>query len=153
MPYTIRYHFSQRFTVSAKIAFEWCIDYQPEDPALMNEPTAERKVTWLTDSTLILKESFRVIDGIVEKQKLVHLYPDQLSWVSTHLTGPNKYSQFIYQITPEGDAASHLEFNAQHIEHQENLSQKELKAMTDKLCAEDSDLWKLLAKAMEKELK
>ena len=153
MPYTICYHFSQRFTVSAKPAFEWCIDYQPEDPALMGEPTAERKVTWLTDRTAILKESVRVIDGIVEKQKLVHLYPDQLSWVSTHLSGPNKYSQFIYQIIPEGDAASRLDFNAPHIEHQENFNQKDLKALIDKLCTEDSDLWKLLAKVMEKELK
>ncbi len=152
MPYTIHYNFSQHFAVPAKVAFEWCIDYQPEDHALMGETNTKREVIWLTECTAILKETFHMDSGIVEKQKLVHLYPNRLSWVSTHLSGPNKYSQFIYQITSESEMASRLDFNAQHLEPQGNLSQKDLKLLTDKLCEEDSELWKLLAKAMEREL-
>ena len=64
-------------------------------------PDAKRTVTWLTESTVILKETFPTNSGTIEKEKLVHLYPDRLMWVSTHLSGPNKYSQFLYQITPE----------------------------------------------------
>ena len=73
-------------------------------------------------------------------------------WVSTHISGLNKYSQFIYEIRPDGDSGSRLEFTARHIEHQENLTCQEQKALTDRLCTTDSDLWKRLAKAMEKEL-
>jgi hypothetical protein len=78
----------------------------------MSEDNVERQVTHLTDSTLILNEIFHTNSGDIEKQKLVHLYPDRLSWVSTHLTGPNKYSQFIYKITAEGNNASSLNFVA-----------------------------------------
>ena len=73
-------------------------------------------------------------------------------WVSTHLSGPNKYSQFLYQITAEGEF-SRLDFTAFHIERKENLTQKALEALTDELCMGDSGMWKLLAKAMKKDLK
>jgi hypothetical protein len=43
MPLTIRYHFSQRFPVSAQKAFEWCTDFDPKDHTLMGEIGAERR--------------------------------------------------------------------------------------------------------------
>ena len=153
MPYPIRYRFSQYFAASAQEAYTWCTDYQPDDHALTGNPNAKRAVTWLTQSTVILKETFPTQNGTIEKEKLVHLYPDKLMWVSTHLSGPNKYSQFLYQITTEGAEASCLDFIALHIEHKENLSQIDLETLTDALCRGDSDMWKLLAEAMEKELK
>lgn len=118
----------------------------------MGEDNAKREVTWIAESVVLLKETFHTNSGVVEKQKLVHLYPDQLMWVSTHLSGPNKHSQFIYEIKPEGVGGSCLEFTALHIEHQENLTPQKLKSLAERLCKEDSDLWKRLAKVMEKEL-
>jgi hypothetical protein len=153
MPYAIRYHFSQNFAVSAQEAYTWCTGYQPNDHALTGNPNAKRTVAWLTQSTVILKETFPTSNGTLEKEKLVHLYPDQLMWVSTHLTGPNKYSQFLYQITVEGAEASRLDFTALHIEHKVNISPKELEALSDELCRGDSQIWMLLAAAMKKELK
>jgi len=153
MSQVLRYSFSQRFVVSAQQAFCWCTDYCPGDPALMGEANAEREVTHLTDSTLILKEIFHTADGDVEKQKLVQLYPERFSWISTHLSGPNKYSQFIYEIFPEGDSASRLNFTALHIEYgKENMTQEEIKLLADRLCEYDSHAWKHLAKAMAKDL-
>jgi hypothetical protein len=152
MPPVLCYRFSQRFGVSAHAAYQWCVDYSPDDPSLMGEVNAKRGVTWIAEDVVLLKETFHTNSGIVEKQKLVHLYPDRLMWVSTHISGLNKYSQFIYEIRPDGDGGSRLEFIAHHIEHQENLTCQEQKALTDRLCTEDSDLWKRLAKAMEKEL-
>ena len=154
MSYAIRYFFSQRFVVSVRQAYLWCTDFGPIDHVLMGEDNAEREVTHLTDGTVILKEIFHTSSGDVEKQKLVQLYPDRLSWISTHLSGPNKFSQFIYEIFTEGDSASRLNFTALHIEHgKEDLTKEEVKLLAVRLCKYDSKAWKLLAKAMAKELK
>ena len=119
----------------------------------MGEDAAERQITHLTDTTIILTDTFHTSNGRVEKQKLVQLYPDRLSWISTHLTGPNKYSQFIYEISAEGSNASRLDFTALHLEYEkENLDSEGIKSLADKLKEEDSAAWKLLAKAMAKEL-
>ena len=153
MPCSIRYRFSQRFPVPARKAYKWCTDYSPQDHALMGEEAAERQITRVTDTTIILTDIFHTSKGNVEKQKLVQLYPDRLCWVSTHLTGPNKYSQFIYEISAEGDSASRLDFTALHLEYEkENLDSEAIKSLANKLKKEDSATWKLLAKAMAKEL-
>lgn len=119
----------------------------------MGEEAAERQITRVTDTTIILTDIFHTSKGNVEKQKLVQLYPERLSWISTHLTGPNKYSQFIYEISAEGDGASRLDFIALHLEYEkENLDSEGIRSLADKLKEEDSATWKLLAKAMAKEL-
>jgi hypothetical protein len=151
MPSSIRYCFSQRFSVSAREAYDWCTDYAPQDHVLMGDESAERQITRLTEDTVILTDIFHVGTGTVEKQKVVHLYPDSLRWVSTHLTGPNKYSQFIYEISAEGNDASRLDFTALHLEYA-TLDSEDVKSLADKLRREDSGAWKLLAKAMAKEL-
>jgi hypothetical protein len=153
MPYAVRYRFSQRFKVSARKAYKWCTEYSPKDHVLMGEEAAERQITRLTDSTIILTDIFHTSSGAVEKKKVVQLYPDRLSWISTHLTGPNKYSQFIYEISVEGKDASRLDFTALHLEYgREKLSGVDVKLLADKLRKEDSEAWKLLASAMIKEL-
>jgi len=150
MPMPIRYHFTQRFPVSAKKAFEWCTSFDLRDPALMGEEGVERQVTLVTEGVIILKDIFHSEKGIKEKEKLVELYPDQLSWVSTHLTGPNKYSQFLYVITPDGKAASTLSFTGLHLEYR---AKEDAQSLAERLCLEDAGAWKLLAKAMTWELK
>jgi hypothetical protein len=152
MPYSIRYCFSQRFSVPARKAYKWCTDYSPEDHALMGDEAAERQITRVTDTTIILTDIFHISSGPVEKQKLVQLYPDRLLWISTHLTGPNKYSQFIYEISAEGNDASRLDFTALHLEYEEKLDSEDIKSLAGKLKEEDSAAWKLLARAMTKEL-
>jgi hypothetical protein len=118
----------------------------------MGDEAAERQITRVTDTTIILTDTFQTSSGTVEKQKLVQLYPDRLCWVSTHLTGPNKYSQFIYEISAEGNCASRLYFTALHLEYEEKLDSESIKSLADKLKKEDSKAWKLLARAMTKEL-
>jgi hypothetical protein len=153
MPYSIRYRFSQHFTVPAHEAYKWCTDFSPEDHALMGEASAERQITRLAETTIILTDTFYTSSGAVEKQKLVQLYPDRLSWISTHLTGPNKYSQFIYEISAEGNVASRLDFTALHLEYEkEKPSSVGIKLRAEKLKKEDSAAWNLLASAMTKEL-
>jgi hypothetical protein len=120
----------------------------------MGEDAAERRITHLTETTIILTDIFHTGKGSVEKLKLVQLYPDRLSWISTHLTGPNKYSQFIYEISAEGNSASRLNFTALHLEYgKENLNSEGVKSLADRLKAEDSAAWRRLAKAMAKELR
>jgi hypothetical protein len=75
----------------------------------------------------------------------VHLYPDRLSWTSTHLTGPNKHSQFHYEIIPQGKNASNLNYTALHVEYEEKT---DAVLLAERLCKEDGATWKLLAKAM-----
>jgi hypothetical protein len=153
MPYAIRYRFRQRFPVPARKAYEWCTDFSPEDYVLMGEKAAKRQIRHVTASTIILTDTFHMGMDYVEKQKLVQLYTDRLCWVSTHLTGPNRYSQFIYEISAEGKSASHLDFTALNLEYErKKLDSDGAKSLADKLKKEDSAAWKLLVKAMVKEL-
>jgi hypothetical protein len=144
--------FQQRFAVNSEAAYKWCTDFSPQDPHLMNEDNAEREITKVSEGTIILKEIFHTKEGDLTKEKLVHLYPERHTWVSTHLTGPNKHSQFIYKLTSEADG-SRLTFTALHIEKKEHMTKKEVESLAKQLCKYDSDVWKLLALAMEEELK
>ena len=97
MPTPIYYHFQQHFNVPARKAFEWCTTYTPGDHALMGEKDVSRKIENINDRTIILSDTFNIgADNQIEKQKLVQIYPEILFWTSTHLTGPAKHSQFIY---------------------------------------------------------
>ncbi len=153
MPISAQYHFRQRFVVPSQKAYNWSTYYHPRDHKLMGMDNAARKVKRIAENTVILTDVFRTENGTVKKMKLVQLYPDRLSWISTHLTGPNKYSQFIYEISDEGPTASHLDFTGLHLEYlKEHMEESELKMFTEKLCMDDAEVWKQLAKAMEKEL-
>ena len=150
MPLTVQYHFIQPFVVSAQRAFGWCTDFDPKDHALMGDAGVKRQILRISDATFILKDVFHSASGTVEKQKLVQLYPDKLTWTSTHLTGPNKHSQFLYEILPQGEGASVLKFTANHIEYKEKV---DAQLLANQLCKEDAATWKLLAKAMADELR
>ena len=77
----------------------------------MGEKDVSRKIEHITDRTVILTDTFNIdADNQIEKQKLVKFYPDMLFWTSTHISGPAKHSQFIYQITAEADNISRLDF-------------------------------------------
>jgi hypothetical protein len=152
MPQSIYYRFSQNFNVSALKAYRWCTDYDPQDHVLMRV-NAEREVMRISENTIILIDKYHNKNKIIEKQKLVCLYPDRLSWTSTHLSGPIKYSQFLYEIVPESKRSCHLNFIGLQIEYNDEkmFSEKEIEMLAEKLRNEDSAAWKLLATEMEKE--
>jgi hypothetical protein len=151
MPSSVRYSFSQKFAVPADAAFVWCTDYQSDDPTLLGNKDAKRTITWVTKDTVLLKDAFHVGHILVEKEKLVRIYPEQLMWISTHISGPIKYSQFTYQIVAEENGTSRLDFTALHIEHKENLTAQDLKLLTRELQVGDAEIWRRFARAMENE--
>ncbi len=154
MPTPIYYHFQQRFNVSARKAYEWCTNYGPGDHALMGERDASRKIEPLTERTVILTDKFNVgTKKQIEKQKLVQLYPEMLFWTSTHISGPAKHSQFIYQITAEGDDTSHLDFTGLFLDYaHDRMSKADAEKLAEKTCKDDAAAWVLLAKAMEQDV-
>ncbi|NLE03619.1 MAG: hypothetical protein GX638_02305 [Crenarchaeota archaeon] len=153
MSCAVRYHFIQKFSIPAKRAYEWCTDYSSEDFSLIKNSNGKRKIEKIAAGVIILIDTFQTQNGTVKKKKLIHLYPAQLQWVSTHLSGLNKYSQFVYSISEDENCTSFLDFNALHYEYEkENLDAFQIKLLTDKLCREDSNIWRLFAKAMDKEL-
>jgi hypothetical protein len=153
-PYAIHYSFSQRFNVSAREAFDWCTDYSPEDMMLMQDENATRKVQRLSDDVIVLVDTHVNKGKCAVKQKLVCLYPKRLMWISTHLSGPNKYSQFLYEITPQGDRKCCLTFTGLQFDNnvKEDEGEEEAEVFGKKLKNMDSEIWKRLAKEMEKEL-
>jgi hypothetical protein len=146
---TVRYHFRQPFSVPAKEAFDWCTDYGPQDHSMMGYSNSKRAVIKVSEGCILLTDTFQTAAGLVEKQKLVQLYPDKLFWVNTHLIGPNRHSQFLYQISPDQKGGSCLHFTALHLEYE---SEEDAKTLAERLCQADSAAWKLLAKAMTDEL-
>ena len=154
MPRPIYYHFQQRFNVSARKAYEWCTNYTPGDHALMGEKDASRKIDHFTERTVILTDTFNVgTKNQIENQKLVQFYPETLFWTSTHISGPAKHSQFIYQITAEGDDTSHLDFTGIFLDYaHEKVSGADAVKLAEKECKDDAAAWMLLAKAMERDL-
>jgi hypothetical protein len=117
----------------------------------MAEENVTRDIKQITKTALLLKEQFNNEKEVVIKEKLVQLYPERLMWVSTHLCGPNKYSQFIYEVVAETGSSSRLDFTAKHIEHQ-TVSQKQILALKENLRKYDSEVWKRLARAIQQEL-
>lgn len=150
MPISVRYQFRQNFSVSLQEAFDWCTAFDADDHTLMGECEAKREIIHIANGSLLLKDTFSTPNGTVEKQKLVALYPKRHQWTSTHLSGPNKHSQFLYTIMPRGKNASVLEFTALHIEYDDEADAKKL---AESLCREDAAVWVQLAKVMGTELK
>ena len=155
MAHSIRYRFAQRFNVSAREAYDWCTDYSPGDMTLMQEQNATRDVRQVSEDTILLNDTYTVGGERVTKQKLVCLYPDRLTWTSTHLTGPNKYSQFLYEITPDTERTCLLKFTWLFLDYniEKRGDEKENDLLAKKLEKMDSENWRLLAREMEKELK
>jgi hypothetical protein len=155
MARAVHYGFSQSFNVSARKAFEWCTDYGPGDMALMREENATREVQHVSDDVILLNDTYAIEGKTVVKQKLVCLYPNRLTWTSTHLTGPNRHSQFLYEIVTQNDGQCCLNFTGLYLNHsnKEGAEGKEVERLAKELKKMDSENWKLLAKKMEKELK
>ncbi len=147
------YNFNQNFRVPAREAFAWCTNYSPADMKLMQEENATREIQHISDATIILTDTYVVKEKSIVKQKLVCLYPDRLMWTSTHLTGPNRYSQFLYEISSQTEQQSCLKFTGLYIDYNMKNEDGGLTKLSEELKKMDLENWKNLAKEMEKELK
>jgi hypothetical protein len=150
MAFTIRYGFSQKFNYPAEEVFRWCTDYRSGDLGLMAED-GKRSVERITKETFILDDTYRNGTKTTRKKKIVNLYPDTLSWVSTHLVGKTKYSQFLYKVSPLGSSSSRVDFTGFQVEY-DDKKKRDAKALSEDLRKEDSHAWDLLAKEMENDM-
>ena len=114
----------------------------------------KREITHLTETTILLTDTFYNQKESIKKNKLVQLYPDRLSWTNTHLSGLNKYSQFLYEIKPENKSSSKLNYIGLQMEYKKSikLGKKEIEAREIEQMKQDAAVWKIIAKEMEKEL-
>lgn len=151
-PFSLRFSFTQKFSVPPEQAYRWCTGYHPDDWALMGKQ-GRRKIKKISDDTIILNDTTYRDRKAVVKRKIVRLDPARLSWTNTHLTGPTKHSQYLYKITPEGNGGSKLEFIGLQVEYSKTkVTADEIASLERKNTEEDSQTWRNLARAMEKEL-
>ncbi|MGA8663953.1 MAG: hypothetical protein WB809_02640 [Thermoplasmata archaeon] len=150
----VTYRFTVRLPVSADRAYRWATDYRADDLALMGF-RARRKVQVLAKGSVLLTDSFDadpfgVVPGArVVKDKLVHFFPEQRSWTSTHVSGPTLHSQFLYQIVPLGRNSSRLHYIGVQIDHVKRAySATTLAKRARELRQIDSRSWRRLARAM-----
>jgi hypothetical protein len=148
----IDYRFRQPFRVPARTAFAWATDYTESDWAIAGI-TGVRGVEHVSPTMIRLTDRTRGPSGPGEtKVRIVQLYPETLSWVSTHVTGPCLHSQFRYSITRTGRRTSALIFQGREIRWEARPSGlAELKRLRSQLRAEDVLLWKRFARAMAME--
>ncbi|HXW36925.1 MAG TPA: hypothetical protein VEJ36_03345 [Nitrososphaerales archaeon] len=148
--YPVRYRFSQSFDVPAEAAYRWCIDYRPDDWGRMGKK-GTRRIRRINEDTIILTDTVESESGPVTKRRLVRLHPERLAWTNTHLGGPNRHSQFWYQIVSLGRGRSKLEFTGLQVNYGRRPSPSEIAAIARELRKDDSNMWVLLAKEMSKD--
>jgi len=150
--YTVHYRFSQKFSVPAKDAFAWAIDYDAEDINLMGL-NGRREIDRIDRFTLILDDTFFAGGKTTKKRRLIRLFPELLTLTNTRLSGPNRYSQFLYQFVDEGKGRSRLDFSGAQVNRSRTRpAPSKIAALAREYSAADSALWVNLAEAMEKDL-
>lgn len=145
---SLHFQFTQRFGRPAREVFEWATDFRPDDPSVMGMQ-GSRRVERLGHDTVLLTDRFGAPGKRVTKKKLVRLYPEDLRWTSTHLAGPSRHSQFLYELVADGPRACHLVFTGSQVSYPARApSPNALRALVDEACAQDAALWKRLAAAL-----
>ena len=148
-----RYEFSQHFRVPAAEAFVWCTDYSPDDHALMGL-NGRRKSTRVSGDTIILDDTIYPAGKGVNKKKLIKIDPKRMTYYNVHFTGPTKYSLYFYQIVPDGEGESRLDYTAYEVSYPKKApSKKQLADMAEAESVSWHKEWGNLAKAMERELR
>jgi hypothetical protein len=143
----VTYTFTTKLPVPRAQAFRWATDYRSTDLKLAGL-SARRKVERLTEDLILLTDSFDADPfssrrGVrTVKRKLVHLYPDRWAWTSTHVSGPARFSQFLYRLTARGRGGSALHFTGSQVEQVSRPpTRSSLRRRARELRAEDSRLW------------
>jgi hypothetical protein len=113
----------------------------------------KRSFQRLTQDTLILIDVIKSGRKSVKKIKLIKLNPAKLEWYNIQLAGPNRHSEFLYKIHPEGPKASRLDFTGLLVVYsKQKLPSSRIRKIASAERGYDSQAWKDLAKAMEKDL-
>jgi hypothetical protein len=154
----LTYRFDTRLAASRPRAYRWATDYRPNDFELSGIK-GSRKVEPLADDLILLTDSFEADPfdprpgARTVKIKLVHLFPDRWRWTATHLAGPAKYSQFLYELASRGPAASTLHFTGNQVEPVDaRPTQSSIRRRAQELRREDSQLWASLSAALARDL-
>jgi hypothetical protein len=148
---SIPFHFSQRFKAPAREVYAWATDYDPGDLVRMGN-VGRRVIERVCNETLIIADTYTGAGGKrVTKKKLVRLDPEQMRWTNTHLSGPNRHSQFWYQLVPTGRNACRLDFTGMQVFAVRSTTAKEMAKRSEQLTREDSQTWKNLARAFAAE--
>jgi hypothetical protein len=153
----IPYSFSMRMPAPADWTYRWVTDYQPGDFKVMGL-SARRKVERLAPNLILLSDTFDA-DPFGEepgkrsvKVKLVHLYPRSRSWSATHISGPARYSQFLYRLTPTGAASSRFDYSGAQVERTAVApTSRSVAARAQTLRAEDVEIWQNLRREIARE--
>jgi hypothetical protein len=149
--YSVRYRFNQPLKLPPQDAFDWCTDYKPYDLTIMRE-TGKRRIRKLTHDAILLTETITTKKPVT-KTKLVRLNRPELSWTNTHISGPNRHSEFIYKIEPQAKNRSRLKFTGLLICYSRKvLTREKLRQIARDERRADSRAWHYLAAAMEKDL-
>ena len=150
---SIRYEFSQHFRVPAAEAYAWCTDYSPKDHALMGLK-GRRKSTRISEDAVVLDDTIFPSGRAVRKTKLVRTDPKRMTYYNIHLTGPTKHSLYFYQIVPDGEGESRLDYTGYEVFYPKKAPTKEqLAEMAEAESVSWRREWGNLARAMENELR
>ena len=154
----VRYEFTVNLPAGRPDAYRWATDFRPTDFGVM-ELGGRRRVRHLAPDLVLLTDSFTADPFSAQrgrravKTKLVHLDPARWRWTSTHLAGPAKNSQFIYELTPRGARGSTLRFTGIQVEQAAEMpTARSLEHRARELRTEDSKLWRRLAEGMRRDL-
>lgn len=148
----LHYRFSQSFPFPASDVFRWVTDYRADDLGRMGVD-GSRGVTRLGPQTFLLRDVYMGGDGRrTVKKKLIHTYPDRMTYTNTQLAGPNVNSQFFYQIVPEGGHACRLDYTGCEMTDLEDPSPRATAAAAKAARRADAALWKRLAKEIARDL-
>jgi len=113
-----------------------------------------RKIERISGDTIILREAADRGEKKVKKMKLIKLHSAALSWHNVQISGPNKYSEFLYQIEPINRRTSKLNFTGIMVIYSKlKLTPRAMRKIASTEKRSDSTAWKLLAKVMAQQLK
>jgi len=150
--YSVHYKFSQLFDFPPQAAYKWCTDFQTGDVVLMGKK-GDRQIRRINEDTLVLDDTYFGEGGKTVKKRLIRLYPERLAWTNTRISAEGKFSQFLYEIFPDGENGSRLDFTGSQIFYSSDKpSAAKIASISDELRNEDAAGWKLLAEAMKKDL-
>ena len=148
-----RVEYSQHFRVTPKEAFAWCTDYDPGDHARMGLK-GRRRFTRLAEDTILLDDTVYHGNKPVRRTKLVKIDAKRLTYYNVHLAGPTRNSLIFYQIVPDGDGESRLDYTGYEVTYpSKRPTEKKLAEVGEADAADWRREWGSLAKAMERELR
>lgn len=150
---SVQYHFRQTLRAPARLAYDWCTDFGPDDGKLFFERT-DRTVRWIGTDALVMTDTTYSNGRPLCIRRLVRLNPSKLAWTNTHLDGPYRFSQFWYRIVSDGPRRCRIEFHGLRLVTSPTaISAIETARRADVARKRDAGEWRRrLAPALERDL-